>query len=358
MCFCIPHSVFCPVCEISRPRIISVFRCAPLPGVFCGDWTRFYSNSHLPVGNPTLDFIDVNSDAPYRDLNFVIRPCADCAVKIIRGARLIRFEQDLRNAQCLDVAEMSTMFVQSSDSGDTGFYTKPTEGYSRYDYPPLSDNTAPIYLTAVRCSGLMLPPVFLNGELVSPDASVVEETVRQLDAAQCVVDRYDAMEFMEWSWEFSAGSLYGGVFGVISSIVPSNDRVASRLYDPIARVWAHPFQGEWAVKALAIQMAPFGGKDVSDVLRSYTVNGVQCDKSLRYLAPDCFAHTTFLADDLIHFAREYADAMRTRNKRLEAAVGVHSSMFAGGNDADVSAASVLLRQVTLNSASVYQSVMF
>ncbi|KAJ6630440.1 hypothetical protein B0H10DRAFT_1939192 [Mycena sp. CBHHK59/15] len=265
-------------------------------------WTGEVS---LKSGNP-------RSDEPYCGLEFLVRPCGICARKLIRGQRLIAFEREVR-AFCSVTTDLTAIYANPLLHLDGDHLTKPTNGYGSHDYPSdalFTSDTAPIYVSAVSVGCLQRLPGSVDAIDSLKTAEAVERRVKELNRLGFNIEHYDALEFMEWSWEFSPGNVYGGSFSVLGAILPETGRVACRGYDEDTGLWAHPFVGDWAVRAEQVQTVPFRGKEISDILRSYTVNGVKCDRSLAYLAPDCFSHTAFTADSVVEFARRYAQAVQ------------------------------------------------
>ncbi|KAJ7502486.1 hypothetical protein B0H11DRAFT_2223400 [Mycena galericulata] len=164
--------------------------------------------------------------------------------------------------------------------------------------------TCPIFMPAVFGSG-GLPMLSYDHRLNRYVAGFVSSGSQQ---------HYDAMEYLHWSWEFSPGSLYNGAaFNYIPPLPPSNKRMQPRQYDPISQLWAHPFVGDIGERALAVQRAPLTGREISQVLRSYTINGEKCDRAISFLAPDCFAPTLWTDTEIK--ARVWEFAARSANSK-------------------------------------------
>ncbi|KAJ7471246.1 hypothetical protein B0H11DRAFT_1919807 [Mycena galericulata] len=321
MCYFVPTSIFCPCCETGKSRMISVIRCAvPIAGQ-CQPWDRYYSNNSLPSTRRSIDSIDPLSSAPFRDLSFIVRPCTSCTRKIVRGARLIAFEQDIRHRHT-DEADLRHIFPTSRYLGGDHL-TKAVRGYRADDYPvdlEFGDKTGAIYMPAVRCSKLVLPVAYADGSAVVHSGSSVEVEVRNLEERGFLVERYDALQYFEWSWELSTGSIFGGDFTRIDPLPPSCDRVHARMYDEATELWDHPFVGDWADIAVAVQEAPFQGKELSSVLRSYMINGLRCQPSMSFLAPDCFAHTLFSVEMVVSLVRAHSEQQQHRRGELGMAI--------------------------------------
>ncbi|KAJ7688725.1 hypothetical protein B0H17DRAFT_1135482 [Mycena rosella] len=157
----------------------------------------YYTNSFLPLERRTIDLINPSSDALYRDFTFLVRPCMRCTRKMARGARLIMFELGIRQ-RAMDEEEVVAMFPEDLNFGGDHF-TKPTFGYHIDNYPAalnLGAANSPIFLPAVH------------------DGASVEEEVNTLVRHGFLVEQYNALEFYEWSWELSSGSL-GGADNII-----------------------------------------------------------------------------------------------------------------------------------------------
>lgn len=240
------------------------------------------------------------------------------------------------------------------------YYTKPRFGYRRSDYSDetrLTGSTAPIYMTAVLCSTLSMPTVPVSGSSSGPAA--IEALVERLYGCNYPLSFYDPLEFFEWSGEFSSGSFLSGAFGKICADVPAFDRVECRRYNRQTRLWDHPFRDEWARKATWVQKLPFCGRDISRILRTFTVNGLRCDRSLKFLAPDCFAPTSFMMKTLISFARMHAVQLRGMKKADQGVVA-----DAGEGEQTVEAfdgeldALVRFRRVLLTGQTVYRTRFF
>ncbi|KAJ7490172.1 hypothetical protein B0H11DRAFT_1912190 [Mycena galericulata] len=340
MCFFVPTSIFCPCCALHKPRIISVIRCASAVIGQCDSWERYYNNTFVPVTRRTIDFIDPLSDPPYGELSFFVRPCGPCTMKIARGTRLIIFEDNLRS-RCRDEPEARAIFPSAYYLGGDHL-TKALLGYRRIDYPSdfeYNTKTGPIYVPAVRCSSLSLP-VAHNGEHIVHDGSALEEEVAALRRRGLSVEQYDALQYFEWSWELSSGSLYGGGFNRIEALPPQDERIVARAYDSTTEMWEHPFVGPWAELAKSAQLAPFNSRELSSILRTYTFNGVVCDRRHSFLAPDCFAHTIFSVDAVAKLVKAYAEA-RTRQGELSNALAENGGL--------------LERSVVLTSTDVFRS---
>ncbi|KAJ7502477.1 hypothetical protein B0H11DRAFT_2223391 [Mycena galericulata] len=327
--------------------MISVIRCAvPTPGQ-CQPWDRYYSNNSLPFTRRSIDSIDPLSSSPFRDLSFIVRPCTACARKIVRGARLIAFEQDIRHRH-IEEAELRHIFPSSRYLGGDHL-TKAVRGYRADDYPSdlmFGDKTGAIYMPAVRCAKLTLPIAYADGSPVVHNGSSVESEVRNLEERGFFVERYDALQYFEWSWELSSGSTFGGDFTNIEALPAPRDRVAGRMYDTATEIWDHPFEGVWADLAVAVQTAPFQGKDLSSVLRSYTVNGLKFRPYMAFLAPDCFAHTIFSVDTVVSLVRAHGERQRDRNGELGMAMG------------DPSDGLIVEEPVVLTASNVFKSKLY
>lgn len=312
----------------------------------CEPWDRYYSNIFQPGARRSIELIDPLSGPPFRNLSFVIRPCAACTIQIARAARLIAFEQDFRQ-RFVDDSEFRSVFPNARYFGGDHL-TKATEGYRADEYPPdidFTDKTGAIYMPAVRCSKLILPAAYADGSPVVHDGASVEYEVRNTQDRGFFVERYDALQYFEWSWELSVGTILGGPFNTIEALPPPGDCVRPRLYNRNTSLWEHPFSGEWADMAEAVQTAPFQGKELSNILRTYTINGVKCDRSLAFLAPDCFAPTLFSADVLIAMVKTHAALQRERSGELGKALN-----FVG--------AEIVEKPVVLSVANVYRSKLY
>ncbi|KAJ7482325.1 hypothetical protein B0H11DRAFT_1912239 [Mycena galericulata] len=149
-----------------------------------------------------------------------------------------------------------------------------------------------------RTAPIFVPAVFSAGG--KPLCCVDPRVGRRLAgfAAEDISVQYDALEYMQWNWEFSLGSLYRGAFNHIPPLPPPQARIASRHYDAVTQLWAHPFSGRFAERAVAIQLAPLLGKEIADVLRSYSINGGRCSPGSSFMAPDCFAPTLLCASEV------------------------------------------------------------
>ncbi|KAJ7205110.1 hypothetical protein C8J57DRAFT_1259057 [Mycena rebaudengoi] len=360
MCFRLTRPVFCPVCRSQVENVVNVFRCSRSPGphALCGDWNLHYANASIPLGRPVIDLVDPLSEQPYNNINFFIRPCVNCAIQICTASRLIMFERFIRN-NCTVFTDLSLIYADQSRLG-RDYYTKPDAGYRRSDYPAdarFTGSTAPIYMTAVLCSALTMPAAPISGPASGPAA--IEAMVDRLFTSNYPLRFYDPLEFFEWSGEFSSGSFFSGAFDKIGADVPSFDRVDCRRYDRATRLWDHPFHGEWARKAVSAQQAPFCGREISRILRTFTINGLHCDRSLRFLAPDCFAPTGFVVKNLVMFARMHAVELRRMDMmEKDSAANADTEeqqMLAVDNELD---ALMRFRRVLLTRQTVYQTRLF
>ncbi len=137
-----------------------------------------------------------------------------------------------------------------------------------------------------------------------------------------------------------------GDFTNIEALPAPRDRVAGRMYDTATEIWDHPFEGVWADLAVAVQTAPFQGKDLSSVLRSYTVNGLKFRPYMAFLAPDCFAHTIFSVDTVVSLVRAHGERQRDRNGELGMAMG------------DPSDGLIVEEPVVLTASNVFKSKLY
>ncbi|KAJ7205108.1 hypothetical protein C8J57DRAFT_1259055 [Mycena rebaudengoi] len=337
---------------------MSVIRCLPGsdPGCILS-WDSHYSASAASLTRATVDYISVDSDRPFSEIRFFIRPCASCAVMLIRGARLVVIEQQIKDGRYPGVSPES--FFEDPLVHPRGHHlTKADSGYSSSDYSVdrrFTAKTAPIYVSAIRCAALSSR----IGALGVLSAGIqLEQLVQAEIAAGHVLPRYDALEFFEWSAELSLGNLHWpGVFSRIGASIPDLGRVACRYYNATSQLWAHPFHGKWASMVDNLQSLPFTAEELVTVYRTYTVNGVVPDRTLRYLAPDCFAHTGFTVGDIIKFAQDHAEMLRVRVRaqaRDEAELAALEQFF--GIDATLDVVSC--RSMTLNSRTVFKTRLF
>ncbi|KAJ7221921.1 hypothetical protein C8J57DRAFT_1536489 [Mycena rebaudengoi] len=217
-----------------------------------------------------------------------------CGIKIIKGARLIEFERAMDAMVMSDEARAATYAFPTRTTAAV-HVTKP-EGYRAVSYQfssLLSGHTAPIFIPAsFGCGGV--PTYSMNSNLEATYSFTYSE-----DQHEESLLNYDALEYFEWSWELSLGSTYRGDFNHIRRLPPLSERVRSRHYDPVRTLWSHPYAGEWGERAELAQNLPLTGREIADVFRSYSINGLFCDPSIHFLAPDCFAPTLMTAEDMI-----------------------------------------------------------
>ncbi|KAJ7197503.1 hypothetical protein C8J57DRAFT_1545208 [Mycena rebaudengoi] len=337
---------------------MSVIRCLPGSDSGCTvPWDMHYSSSATSLTRPSIDSISQESDALYRDLRVFIRPCTACATMIIRGARLIALEQQIKDGRYPAISA-DQLFADPLVHRPGHHLTKAVSGYSASDYAVdrrFTGKTAPIYVSAIQCASLLRG----NENIVRIASGVhLECYIRAEVASGRVFPRYDALEYFEWSSELSLGNLYWpGTFTRLGGFIPELGRVDRRHYDTDTQLWAHPFRAEWAAAVDNLQLLPFTAEELSTVYRTYTVNGLIADRSLRHLAPDCFSHTGFTAEDVVRIAREHAERLQAhvqaqaRDSDELAALG---RLF--GIDATLSV--VPSRTMTLNSSTVFQTRLF
>ncbi|KAJ7471255.1 hypothetical protein B0H11DRAFT_1919815 [Mycena galericulata] len=290
MCFLISTDLFCPCCGKHHPSTISLLRCSTRHAG-CIDWNAAYLHIFRRFTRETVCYVSADSAQPYRDFVSITRPCKDCAVQLIRGARLVAFENSVAGLT------PASKYVSPPESVAAMHVTKPLDYVAKTGRGYVDRRTCPIFMSAVFSSG-GLPMLSYDQRLSRYVAGFVSDGDPQ---------QYDAMEYLHWSWEFSPGSLYhGAAFNHIPPLPPSSHRIQPRHYDSITQLWAHPFTGRIAERALAVQRAPLTGREISEVLRSYTINGEACDRSISFLAPDCFAPTLWTATEIKARVWEFA----------------------------------------------------
>ncbi|KAJ7195574.1 hypothetical protein C8J57DRAFT_1547265 [Mycena rebaudengoi] len=232
-------------------------------------WDMHYSSSATSLTRPSIDSISQESDALYRDLRGFIRPCTACATMIIRGARLIALEQQIKDGRYPAISA-DQLFADPLSASDYAVDRR------------FTGKTAPIYVSAIQCASLV------EGK---------REYCPYREAGYT------------WSVTFGPRSLRG-VFspvttrwntssGALSCFIPELGRVDRRHYDTDTQLWAHPFRAEWAAAVDQLAASSFYRGRTFDSDRTYTVNGLIADRSLRHLAPDCFSHTGFTAEDVV-----------------------------------------------------------
>lgn len=334
MCFLVTSKLFCPCCTKHHSSTVSILRCA-ISRPWCVDWSLGYLHAFRPVTREGVCHLSADSDSPFKDFVSITRPCRDCAIQLIRGARLIDFEKS--------VGWMSpaSKYISPVVLGSSLHVTKTTDYTLRAGGGVVDGRTLPIFMPAVFSSG-GVPTLVYERSLGRYVVKFVEGSPLQ----------YDALEYHHWSWEFSPGSSYRGAFNHIPRLPRSSARVGSRFYDPVTQLWAHPFMGEVAERAIAVQQAPPTGREMSDVLRSYTINGAACDRGVAFLAPDCFAPTLWTAKEIRASMWEFA----TRGTDLTKIMTLNGKRYYLAPDG-VYRRPILDTTLVLRSELVFKSVM-
>ncbi|KAJ7214769.1 hypothetical protein C8J57DRAFT_1538350 [Mycena rebaudengoi] len=347
MCFNVPHKGLCPICGKAIDDLISIIRCLEDPRNPCREWESLRGLQYFPFTAFEVDSVDGSSEPDYRDLRFIVRPCGECAIRQVHAQRLIDFERSVLSGDVVG-ADLELPVFTPHLAQHAVYFTKPDYGYSARDYPShhlMTENTAPIYLPAVSLAHLEYPTVDLEGASVPVTAALLSAAIWAGDVTPGQTLRYDALERTEWNGKHAFGVDHDiHVFNTF--LLPAQNAVPRRSYNPETHLWSHPFAGEIGRLADEAQMAPYCGTELADVLRSYTVNGVTC-RRMPYLLPDRFAHTPYEVGRVVAFGEEIlwrvrAEAELAFSRGLQAIPPV------------IITSNVLFRRIVYNSASVYR----
>ncbi|KAJ7258991.1 hypothetical protein C8J57DRAFT_1720624 [Mycena rebaudengoi] len=347
MCLNLPHKGLCPICGKKLDNLISIVRCPEDSRNPCREWEAMRSLHYFPFTAFEVDFVDGTSDPDYRDLDFIVRPCGECAIRHVHAQRLIDFERSVLSGSIIGFDfEMSAFTPHLAQHSI--YFTKPEYGYSKHDYPShllMTGNTAPIYLPAVSLAHLQLPDADFDGSPIPVTISLLSAAIWAGDVSSASTVRYDALERTEWNGKHAFGvdhdSYVSNTF-----LLPAQDAVPRRSYNPETQRWAHPFVGEMARLADEAQSMPYSGSELADVMCSFTVNGVVC-RRLPYLFPDRFAPTPYEVDRVIAFGEELL-------RRIRAEAELASSLGFQPMPPVIITSNVLFRRIVYSATSVYQ----